>query len=294
MQKFFKFPPIKDKLQIFYMLAFLPLLIIGYFNFKSGALEVIVALYGFILLYTKKHDLAAHLGTNRLQRSLSPIIIIASFSLYYALAPFIPQVAYYGSASYVTYMIGLLLAFFHLSALKLAFSPLFLIIAASSISFMSTWLRNFFSSYVPNFVQMIALIMKAIGENVRVSAPIILTFQTPEGNINVPIAWECVGAYSTLIFSVILLILMAEERSETKTKIVWCLIGIAGTFIVNIIRIILILLAYKYYGYRLAWTIHNYIGGYVLFMAWLIFFLYLFSKRKVLPQKIFPSLGKFG
>jgi exosortase/archaeosortase family protein len=294
MSKFFALSFLINEIQTFYILAFLPLLIITYLNIKSGTLEVIMAFYGFILLYFKRNDLASLLNVNLAQRSLSLTIIVASFFLYYALIPFIPQIAYYGLANYTVYLIGLLLFFFSLSALKIAFSPLFLILASSSISFMSTWLRTYFSSYVPNFVQMIALIMKTLGQNVTVHPPNLIIFHTLSGNIKVPVAWECIGAYSTLVFSVILVILMAEEKPKTKTRIIWSFIGITGTFIVNVIRIILILLAYRHYGYKLAWTIHNYIGSYVLFMAWLIFFLYLFSKRNVLQQKISPLLKKFS
>jgi len=149
---------------------------------------------------------------------------------------------------------------------------------------MSTWLETYFSSYIPYYVDLIALIFRTFGVNVAVQYPNIIAFQTQSGNISVPIAWECVGAYSTLVFSVILIVLMFEEQAETKTKILWSMIGIIGTSIVNIIRIIMILLAYRYYGYELAWTIHNYIGGYVLFFAWLVLFLYMFSKRHAMSK----------
>ena len=278
------FSSLRSRLQIFYLLALVPLPIIAYFNVRSGTLGVFIALYGFVLLYLKKPNLSSHSDANSIQRYLGFIVIASSFFLYYALVPFIPEVAYYGSANYTTYIIGLLLTFFNLPALKEAFSPLFLIVASSSISFMSTWLGTHFSSYIPHFVHLIELILKTLGENVTAQYPNTITFHTMSGNISVPIAWECVGAYSTLVFSVILVILMSEEQAEIKTKMLWSIIGIIGTFIVNIIRIIMILLAYRYYGYELAWTIHNYIGGYVLFFAWLVAFLYIFSKRQVMSR----------
>jgi len=284
MLRSFTFSSLKNRLTIFYILALVPLPIIAYFNVKSGTLDVIIALYGFVLLHLKKPNLSSYPNANFIQRYLGFAVIAISFFLYYALVPFIPDVAYYGSANYTAYIIGLCLTFFSLLALKEAFTPLFLIVASSSISFMSTWLETYFSSYIPYYVDLIALIFRTFGVNVAVQYPNIIAFQTQSGNISVPIAWECVGAYSTLVFSVILIVLMFEEQAETKTKILWSMIGIIGTSIVNIIRIIMILLAYRYYGYELAWTIHNYIGGYVLFFAWLVLFLYMFSKRHAMSK----------
>jgi len=282
MLRFLKLSSLRNRLQIFYILALVPLPIIAYFNIKSGTFDVIIVLYGLILLYLKKPYLSSHSEPKTIQRNMGFIVIASSFFLYYALVPYIPDVAYYGSANYTTYIVGLLLTFFNLPALKEAFSPLFLIVASSSISFMSTWLATYFSSYIPYYVRFLELIFRTLGVNVTARYPNIISFHTISGNIDVPVAWECVGAYSALIFSVILLVLMSEEQAEIKTKISWSVVGIVGTFIVNIIRILLILLAYRDYGYELAWTIHNYIGGYVLFFAWLLFFFYMFSKRQVI------------
>ncbi len=278
------FSSLKNRVNIFYTLALVPLPIIAYFNVRSGTLDVIITLYGFVLLYLKKPNLSSHSEANRIQRYLGFIVIVSSFFLYYALMPFIPEVAYYGSANYTAYILGLFLTFFNLASLKEAFSPLFLIVASSSISFMSTWLGTHFSSQIPHFVYLIELILRTLGQNVTAQYPNIISFHTMSGNINVPIAWECVGAYSTLVFSIILVVLMSEEQAKIKTKILWSMMGIIGTFIMNIIRIIMILLAYRYYGSELAWTIHNYIGGYVLFFAWLVAFLYIFSKRHVISR----------
>ena len=274
---------LRNRLEIFYLLALVPLPIIAYFNVRSGTLGVIIALFGFILLYLKKPNLSSHPEANSVQRYLGFVVIASSFFLYYALVPFIPALAYYGSANYTTYIFGLLLTFFNVSALKEAFSPLFLIFASSSISFMSTWLGTYFSSYIPHFVHLIELIFKTLGENVTAQSNVI-TFNTSSGNRSIAIVWECVGAYSTLVFSTILVILMSEEQAKVKTKISWSIIGLIGTFIVNIIRITMILLAFRYYGFELAWTIHNYIGGYVLFFTWLVIFLYIFSKRQFISN----------
>jgi len=282
MPRYFSDSSSGDRLKIFYIMALVPLPIIAYFNFRSGTFDIILILYGLILLYLKKPSLSPYSEANRIQRYIGFIVIAGSFFLYYALVSFIPDVAYYGAANYTAYIIGLFIAFFNLSALKEAFSPLFLIVASSSISFMSRWLATYFSSYIPFYVRLIELVFNTLGVNVTAEYPDVITFSTASRNISILIVWECVGAYSTLVFSVILVVLMSEEQARIKTKIFWSMIGIVGTFIVNIIRILMILLGYRYYGYEMAWTIHNYIGGYVLFFAWLMIFFYLFSKRQAM------------
>lgn len=286
MSRFFARLSLRNRLDLFYLLALVPLPIIAYFNIRSGTFGVIVALYGFLLLYLKKPNLASHPEPNLTQRFLGLIILAGSFFLHYALVPFIPEVAYYGGANYAMYILGLFLAFFTLSALKEAFTPLFLIVASSSISFVSRWLGTYLSSQIPHFVYFIALILKTLGVNATASYPNIVTFHTGTEKIDVPIAWECVGAYSTLIFSTILVIIMFEEQAKMKTKILWSITGIIGTFIINIIRILMIVLAYRYYGYELAWAIHDFIGGYILFFAWLAAFFYMFSKREDISRTI--------
>lgn len=291
MSRSFTLSPLRNRLELFYVLALVPLPIIAYFNIRSGTFGVILALYGFLLLYLKKHNLSSRPRPNLIQRFLGLVVMAGSFFLHYALVPLIPEAAYYGGANYATYLLGLFLTFFRLSTLKEAFTPIFLIVASSSISFVSRWLGTHFSSHLPHFVYFITLILRTFGVNVTSRYPNTITFHTGTENINVPIAWECVGAYSALVFSTILVVIMFEEQARRKTKISWSAMGIIGTFIINIIRILMIVLAYRYYGYELAWTIHNFIGGYVLFFAWLAVFFYAFSKRKDISRIIY-SLWK--
>jgi exosortase/archaeosortase family protein len=286
MSRFFACLSLVNRLDLFYLLALAPLPIIAYFNVRSHTFGVIVALYGFLLLYLKKHNLSSRPEPNLIQKFLGLIIVVGSFFLHYALVPFIPEVAYYGGGNYATYILGLFLAFFSLPALKAAFTPLFLIVASSSISFVSRWLGTHLSSQIPHFVYFIALILKTLGVNATARYPNIITFHTGTENVDVPIAWECVGVYGTLIFSTILIIIMFEEQAKIKTKTLWSAMGIIGTFIINIIRILMIVLAYRYYGYELAWAIHDFIGGYVLFFAWLVAFFYIFSKREDISRTI--------
>jgi len=286
MSRFFTLLSLRNRLELFYGLALVPLPIIAYFNIRSGTFGVIIPIYSFLLLYLKKPNLSSRPEPDRIQRFVGLIVMASSFFLHYALVPFIPEVAYYGGANYAAYILGLFLIFFSLSALREAFTPIFLIVASSSISFVSRWLGTHLSSQIPHFVYFLALILRTLGVNAEARYPNIITFHASSGNVNVPIAWECVGAYSTLVFSTILVIIMFEEQAKLKTKVLWSAIGIIGTFIINIIRILMIVLTYRYYGSELARAFHDSLGGYLLFFAWLTVFLYTFSKRKDISRAI--------
>jgi exosortase/archaeosortase family protein len=98
------------------------------------------------------------------------------------------------------------------------------------------------------------------------------------------IIWGCVGFVSMFVFSVILVIIMVEDPSSTKTKVIWSILGVAGTFLVNVFRIVTLFVGFYFYGYEYD-KVHLYIG-YILFFAWIALFFYLFSKRNVVYQKI--------
>jgi len=68
-------------------------------------------------------------------------------------------------------------------------------------------------------------------------------------------------------------------------------IGVLGTFTLNIVRITIILLTDYFYGAEAGANVH-YILGYALFSAWLVFFLYVYSKRKAIQVKIQSLLQK--
>jgi len=67
--------------------------------------------------------------------------------------------------------------------------------------------------------------------------------------------------------------------------VVWAIIGVFGTFTVNIIRIVTLLAGFHSFGYEYGLTIHSYIG-YILFITWSLIFLFLFSKRNIILQKM--------
>jgi len=93
------------------------------------------------------------------------------------------------------------------------------------------------------------------------------------------------------IFSIILVVIMSEDPSSTKTKVIWSIIGMLGTFFIGIIRLVTIFVGFYFYGYEQGQIIHSYIG-YILFILWSLIFLYLFSKRNTISQKIRRSMQK--
>jgi len=272
---------LKNRINLFYLLSFIPLILIAY----SEVFGVVIAMYGFILLLIKKSNLSDRHEAGKIQKVLGLTIILGSFFVYYALVPFFESVAFYGRANYVAYIFGLFLVFFDISALREAFTPLFLVVAASSSSFISRWLEPHLTPYIPHLVSLIAAILRTLGVGVKTYHPNLIELQTPKGPLLTEFVWGCVGVHSTLIFSIILVIVLFEESSSLRAKILWSVAGILGTLFVNIIRIITIFLADYYYGFEVGGTVHYFIG-YVLFIIWLAIFFYIFSKRQVILEKI--------
>ena len=272
---------LKKRVNLFYVLSFAPLILIAYYE----VFGVVIAMYGFILLLIKKRDLSHRHEAGKIQTVLGLAIILGSFFVYYALDPFFRSVAFYGRANYVAYIFGLFLMFFDISALREAFTPLFLIVAATSSSFISRWLEPHLTPYIPHFVSLIAAILRTLGVGVKTYHPNFIELQTSKGSILTEFVWGCVGVYSILIFSIILVIVLFEEPTRLKTRILWSVIGILGTLFVNIIRITIIYLADYFYGFEVGGQVHYFIG-YALFITWLAIFFYTFSKRHAILGKV--------
>ena len=272
---------LKKRVNLFYVLSFAPLILIAY----SEVFGVVIAMYGFILLLIKKRNLSDRHEAGKIQKVLGLTIILGSFFVYYALVPFFPSVAFYGRANYVAHIFGLFLMFFDISALREAFTPLFLIVAATSSSFISRWLELHLTPYIPHFVSLIVAILRMLGVGVKTYHPNLIELHTLKGPLLTEFVWGCVGVDSILIFSIILVIVLFEESGSFRAKILWSVIGILGTLFVNVIRIIIIFLADYFYGFEVGGQVHYFIG-YVLFITWLAIFFYTFSKRQVILGKI--------
>ena len=272
----------KSRLNTFYVLAFAPILLIMYYHVK-WPFPVVIPLYGFLLLLIKKHDLSLCHEAGSIQKLFGLIFVLSSFFVYYALVPFFPGMAFYGPANYVVYVFGLFLVFFSIHALREAFTPIFLIVAATSSSFMSEWLEPYFTPYIPRYVSLIANILRTLGIGVTTHGQRIVLY-TLKGPLNLLFVWACVGVASMLIFSIILVVTLLEESASLKTKLVWAFVGIIGTFVLNIVRLTIIFLTDYFYGFEVGGQVH-YVIGYALFIAWLVIFFYMFSKRRVISEK---------
>ena len=273
----------RNRLNAFYVSAFTPLLLIMYYHVK-WPFPMVIPLYGFILLLIKKRNLSLRHEAGNIQKVLGLLVILGSFFVYYALVPFFPYMAFYGPISYAAYIFGLFLTFFNIHALREAFTPIFLIVAATSSSFVSNWLEPYFTPYMPHFVSLIAAILRTLGIRVTTHGLTIVLY-TLKGPLYMWFVWACVGVASMLIFSIILVVILFEESASLKTKLVWAFIGLIGTFILNIVRVTIIFLADYFYGFEVGGKIH-YVIGYALFITWLAFFFYTFSKRQAILGKI--------
>jgi exosortase/archaeosortase family protein len=89
-----------------------------------------------------------------------------------------------------------------------------------------------------------------------------------------------------MLFSIILIIILVEERSTLQTKLLWSAIGIFGTNVVNVLRVITIYLTDYYAGKEVGAQVH-YLVGYLLFITWLAIFFFVMSRRP-LRRKIGP------
>lgn len=276
---------LSNKVNVFFVFAFLPLLIIFYYN----PFSVVIPLYGFLLFLIKSQKLRDLKEANFIQKIFGLIVAVGSFFVYYVVVVIFPNVAFYEAANYVVYLFGLFLIFFEFSALKEAFAPLFLIVAATSSAFIAVWLKPFLSPFANDFANIIAGVLRALGVNAHIyylnDTPII-TFSSLSGNmVSGAFVYECIGVYSALVFSIILIVILFEDPSGLKVKTAYSIAGFLGTFALNIVRVTVIFLADYFYGVEVGASVH-YTIGYVLFSVWLAVFFYIYSKRQTLHAKI--------
>lgn len=274
---------LKDRATIFYVLAFIPLLLIAYFN----AFGVIIPIFGFLLFYLKKQDLWFDERTDLLPKVFGVALMIGSFFLYFVWVPFLfSYMVFYNVTNYIVYVFGLCVMFFGLQSLRRVFSPLFLMVAASTNPFISKLMESYTSSYVVSaFTDISHGFLRALGIPVIRDSANVLTLQTRNGPLPLRIIWNCVGIDSILIFTMVLVIMLFEDASSTRTKLLWSLIGVSGTIVVNFVRVTLIFVIDYLYGAEAGGNVHLSIG-YVLFFIWLGLFFYLFSKREAISMKI--------
>ncbi len=283
------FSALKREINLFYLLAFVPLVLIAYYHYIIGrsVLGVLIPFYGFLLLYFKRDKLERLVGAGRLQRCIGLVAISASFLVYYYLATVFHSVALYGAgaAFYSVFILGLFQVFFTVPALKESFPAFFLIIAGGSTFYIGEWLEFYMEPSVPYFVQAIAVVLMVLGIPATVHNPREIVLNTSKGPVPVYFEAGCLGIYSFLAFSLIVVITMMEESASLRTKLLWSAGGVIGTFVVNIIRVSFIAVVIYYFGYERWGEIHSWIG-YALFLLWLGFFFVTFSKRKVIRSKI--------
>jgi len=281
-------PILKERINIFYLLALVPLLVIAYYH-SVWVFSIIIPIYGFILLLIKKQNLQLYHRAKRNQKALGLLIIFGSFFVYYAIVPFLPSATFYTVANYVIYLLGLCLTFFEASALKEIASSIFLIVAATSSPFISEWLEPHLSPYITvQFAYLIQGIMNSLGVQATIlqsnSRFPVISFPTSQGGqVTALFNWSCVGVSSLLTFSIILFTLLIEEHSNLKSRMTWSIIGISGLLILNVLRVVVILLTDYFYGAEVGGTIH-YVIGYTIFITWLTIFLYIFSKKAVASE----------
>ena len=279
---------LQNRLNLFYVLAFAPILPIQYFGYiaRRDFLAALIPLYGFLLLLIKKDKLSVFSDSGRLHRFVGLILMLSSFFVYYAVALFYPQAQFYGVVNYTVYLVGLFLAFFQISALKQSFTTLFLIVAVTASGFVGEWMEFYLEPWVPYFVQIMAFILRVLSIPATLHNPTTFVLKT-QGGQTLPLGVEagCIGIYSFLTFAIIIAVTMMEDPSGLRTKLLWSVAGIIGTFFINLIRVSLIFVVIYFYGYKGWGEIHTPIG-YVLFLLWLGFFFLIFSKRQAI-------LGKF-
>ena len=279
----------KDRLNFFYVLALAPLILVMYFGYftRGDLVTWIIPFYAFLLLYIKKEKLSVFGEAKSVFRVIGLILIFTSFFVYYVVVRFHPPAQFYGAANYTIHIVGLFLVFFQASALKEAFTPVFLIVGATAIPFFGKEMEAFLEPAVPFFVQIMGFILKVLGIPARIvgSTTFVLTPLNSSSTMRLGVIPACIGIYSFSTFSILIIVTLIEDPSSLRTKLFWSVIGIIGTFIVNIIRVSFIFVVIYYFRYENWQEIHAPIG-YVLFLVWLGIFFLAFSKRKAIRSGV--------
>jgi len=279
----FSLASLRDKATVFSLLAFVPLPILVYFNVWG----VIIPIFGFMLLHLRKGDLPFNRKTHIVQRLFGLVVMIGSFFLYFLWVPyFFSYMVFYNVTNYVAYVFGLCVGFFGLQSLRQVFTPLFVMVAASLNPFISRWMEMHTASYVVPAVTGITL---ASLNFLRIpairSGPNVITLQFSNGQLLVPIIWNCVGVNMILVFTIALVVMLFEDSSSTRTRLVWSVFGVIGTIVINLIRITLIFVTDYLYGAEAGGFVHFSIG-YIFLFVWLGLFLSLFSKGAAIATKL--------
>lgn len=274
----------KDRLNAPYILALVPPLLVAQYNIH----HLPPLMFGFILLLINRHKLATYRRANPIQRDVGAILALSSFVLYCILLYFIHYVPFYGEATaYIAYIFGLFLTFFDRPALRESLTPIFIIMAATSMGYVSEWLELLLSPHIiPLFTSLVGTTSNILGVKATVQYPNRITLHALRGELPLIIIWACVGVYGVLVFSILLVLVLSEEPASLKTKMLWSVAGIIGALVLNVIRVVIILVIAYYYDFNVAeLVIHPYLG-YALFLTWLMLFLYLFSNRQHFFKKL--------
>lgn len=279
---------LRSKLNFFCFLAFLPLVLIGYYKYVSGysILGVLIPFYGFLLLFFKRDRLSLFPDAGRVQRFVGLVAILVSFFVYYAVIRFSsPDFYGVGASFYAIYILGLLLVFFTVPALRESLSVFFLVVAGGFSYYVGEWLKYQMEPLVPYFVRLMMFALAVLRIPATLHNPTVIVLNTSEGPVWVPFEAGCIGFYGFMVFSIIIVVMMMEESASLRTKLSWSLGGVVGAFVINIIRVSLISVVIYYFGYKEWGRIHAWIG-YALFFLWLGFFFVIFSKREAIQSKI--------
>ncbi|UCE28886.1 MAG: exosortase/archaeosortase family protein [Candidatus Bathyarchaeota archaeon] len=279
---------LKGKANLFYVLAFLPILPFGYYKYIFGysILGVLIPVYGFLLLFFKRERLLLFPDAEKGQRFAGFAAVLASFFLYSLLILYYPSAFYWaGTVFYAIYILGLFLVFHAVSALRESLSVVFLVVAGGSSFYIGELLEHFMQPLVPYFVQMMTVVLVLLGIPATVENPTVIVLDPSGSAVCVLFEAGCIGIHSFLIFSVIIAVTMMEESASTRTKLLWSVGGVVCTFFVNIVRVSLIAVVIYYFGYDNWGEVHSWIG-YALFLLWLAFFFIMFSSREAIQNKI--------
>lgn len=282
---------VETKINQFYILAFAPILLVFFYSPFSA----VIPFYGFLLFFLKHPKLSEPKKVSSVQKILGAIVLAGSFFVYYVVVVVYPETAFYGPANYAAYLLGLFLIFFGYSALREAFAPLFLIVAATSSTFISAWLKPIISPFSNDIAHIIVNILRTLRVNTSLQyagdTPVIILTSISGRLVAGAFTYECIGVYSALVFSIILVVILFEDPSRLKVRIAFSVAGLGSIFALNILRVTIIFLTDYFYGAEAGGTIH-YILGYALFSTWLACFFYIYFKRQTILTKITSLWGK--
>ena len=286
---------IKNKLNLFYLLALAPLPLIQYSGYvKRGDLVTwIIPFYAFLILFIKKDKLSAfanqhtHKQTTPVLRIIGLVLILTSFFAYYGVVQFHPPAQFYGAVNYTLHIIGLFLIFFEAHALREAFTPVFLIVGATALPYLGKEMEALLEPAIPFFTQSVVFILRMLGLQASIGGPTRIVIESPNSPtpIGLGLIPACIGIYSFATFSIVIIITLIEDRSDLRTKLFWSIGGIIGTFFVNIIRVALIFVVIYFFGYE-GWTAIHAPIGYILFLVWLALFFIAFSNRQAIKSGV--------